>query len=281
MLRQQDNLFLLSGRTYTVNEDYFEKIDTPNKAYFLGMFYADGCNYNNSVEKDYLVVLALKKTDIELLEKFSVEINSNKPISFRKNLAVVGINSKKMSNDLINVGCMPAKTHKLEFPEWLREDLVRHFIRGYFDGDGCITYKADKKSDTISPVINFTGRKTLLTRIQQQLSKDLSFMPAKIFDRMPANDIDSYKSGFDICQFSNGGRNNIINYCNYIYNDADMFLKRKKDKMEMLIKYTKYTEAKPFLDSYRYQTNKSDECLVVLQKKLKDKRKLLNLNGYL
>ncbi len=70
-----------SHRKYTINEHYFDNIDTHEKAYILGFLYADGCNktYQSCVE------LTLHSKDEEILHKINKAINSNKPISYVKN----------------------------------------------------------------------------------------------------------------------------------------------------------------------------------------------------
>lgn len=123
---------------YTYNRNYFDHIDTEGKAYFLGMMYADGC-----VSTKNISILALHKDDIDVIEKFCVELESDLPIKRyknikRRNMAILSICSTQLSQDLIKQGCMVAKTFKLKFPKKLDDDLKHHFIRGYFDGDGCV-----------------------------------------------------------------------------------------------------------------------------------------------
>ena len=105
----------------------------------MGFLYADG--YVNS-EKG--VELTLKADDLEHIESFKKFLNSNHNIEFRKNVNAYRINiySKKMANDLINLGCFQNKSLKLKFPtnQQVPKELISHFMRGYFDGDGCISY---------------------------------------------------------------------------------------------------------------------------------------------
>lgn len=65
-------------RTYKLNEHYFDKIDTPNKAYILGFFYADGCN----IMSKSTVTMSLEETDKEILEKIRLEIGSERQLEF-------------------------------------------------------------------------------------------------------------------------------------------------------------------------------------------------------
>lgn len=68
------------SRKYTINENYFDNIDTNNKAYILGLFYSDGCNYT----PQHRVKLELQQKDKNILDKINIEIQSNKPLTFNK-----------------------------------------------------------------------------------------------------------------------------------------------------------------------------------------------------
>lgn len=127
-------------RRYTVNENYFECVDTIDKAYFLGLLYSDG--YVNSGG----FYLSLCETDLSILEVFKKTIgysgdiktksNGNEKHCIQKHL---NIHSSKLAKSLISLGCVQNKTHILKYPSFLNEKLTSHFIRGYFDGDGCIS----------------------------------------------------------------------------------------------------------------------------------------------
>ena len=134
---------------YSKTENIFEKIDTEEKAYWLGMLYADGYVANNR----NTIALSLKEEDYNHIVKFRKFLNlTNKPIrkkiKHKDNKNYIGyefsINNEKVKNDLCNLGCMPNKTFKIKFPsdEIVPPDLKQHFIRGYLDGDGCITHNS-------------------------------------------------------------------------------------------------------------------------------------------
>lgn len=133
-----------------VDENFFENIDTEEKAYWLGFMYADGC-VNTSRES---FELSLKEEDYDHIVKFKKSLHSEHNIGKKKKYTKdkcyisyrLCIRNKKMKQDLIKHGCVPKKTKVLTFPE-LRDDLIIHFIRGYVDGDGCITsHKTSKIS---------------------------------------------------------------------------------------------------------------------------------------
>lgn len=66
-------------RQYTINEHYFDEIDTPNKAYILGFLYADGTNNGSDT-----VSLSLQERDVGILQKIQREIGSNAPLNYRE-----------------------------------------------------------------------------------------------------------------------------------------------------------------------------------------------------
>ncbi len=125
---------------YTCDYDFFNIIDTENKAYWLGFIYADG----HLCKDSYKLEIRLSETDINHLRKFKIAINYSadvisgiKDTNFKKasKFALLYIHSKEMVNDLSKFIPRGKKSDKVKFPE-LQENLYQHFIRGYFDGDG-------------------------------------------------------------------------------------------------------------------------------------------------
>lgn len=127
-------------KMHTLDVNYFNNIDTANKAYVLGFIYADGCNTRKGLQ------IGLHEKDKEVLDfikselKISNSLRHIKPYkenwSYKWELTTCSI---ELSNALTNVGCPPAKSLILKFPDFISDDLIPHFIRGYFDGDGSIS----------------------------------------------------------------------------------------------------------------------------------------------
>lgn len=142
----------LSNRKYTLNEHYFDDVDTEEKAYFLGLLYADGC----VVPSRGLITLTLQVCDKYMLELFAKSVGSDRPLQFmnktRKNKKTrqdayrLELCSKHMCSSLIKLGCLERKSLILKFPteDQVPTRLLRHFIRGYFDGDGSFGYYMKK-----------------------------------------------------------------------------------------------------------------------------------------
>lgn len=129
---------------YFCNNSFFENINCEIKAYWLGFIYADG--YNSGYE----LVIRLSSIDEEHLKIFRDHIESNNNIitKFEKNknfknggkyVSSIRIARKNICNNLTAIGCIKAKSLIIRFPR-LEKHLIRHFLRGYFDGDGCITH---------------------------------------------------------------------------------------------------------------------------------------------
>lgn len=123
------------------DENVFDKIDTEEKAYWLGFLFADGniSKYGNKLEvnlssKDYS---HLEKLRIFLKYEHKIRICKQSSNAKGREICRLSLRNKKIWNDLNDLGCVPNKTLIAKFPE-IRLDLARHMIRGYCDGDGSL-----------------------------------------------------------------------------------------------------------------------------------------------
>lgn len=138
------------GYKYKVNHEYFDKIDTEYKAYILGLIYADGSIIQPKGNRQMNLRIAIQEEDGYILEKFAIEaaggqMKTMNPPAVQskgwKKRRIVSIVSDKLCKKLIELGCNPNKSRVgMTFPK-LDNQLIRHFIRGFLDGDGCITEK--------------------------------------------------------------------------------------------------------------------------------------------
>ncbi len=211
-------------RKYSLDESFFNTIDTEEKAYFLGLLYADGCNYTVTSH----VFIGLQVDDIQLLKQLNAIIKSNRPIKISpqtgkgsKDIATLHINSKKISSDLTNLGCVRAKSLILEFPteDQVPKHLIRHFLRGYWDGDGSIgiyrTQKPYLKSNVVST-------KTFCYGVQN-IFKSIFDMDYAIVSKGKDHNI---LTG----QISISNTINSFRFLSWIYYNASIFMKRKYNK---------------------------------------------------
>lgn len=211
-------------RTYNVDQDYFATIDTNNKAYVLGMLYADG----NVSKNKFNLQLSLRWDDKEILEKISQDMKSDKPLYFRnfeqyndkykikaQNQWCLTIHSKKIHQDLEQWGVVACKTHILTYPNFLTDEQHSHFLRGNIDGDGCIhSYNGHNASVDINGTYEFCfGAKEI---IEHFVDVHCSLIPVNFKDRK----IPTYRTIIS-------GRNQVIKFLNWLYKDANLYMQRK------------------------------------------------------
>lgn len=157
------NLDIKKNSDSKINESFFDVIDSEEKAYLLGFFIADGCmikeeKENNSYSYRFSINNSIDDIDtIKLFQKFicpykEIKISNNQTgvKYYRKSQSTLRWTSKHMFETLENYNIHPKKTFDNDFdiPEIIPDNLIRHFIRGFFDGDG------HKGSTDISFVLN-------------------------------------------------------------------------------------------------------------------------------
>lgn len=147
-------------------EDYFSVIDTPEKAYLLGMIQTDGSvhiTHRNALlsitqHKDYAWYIE------DMLLDFSDKVCNTKD----RNCRQLQIGSKSIVNDLINMGIVPNKTNKQtdedinKLWESVPIEFKGDFIRGCIDGDGHVTFYTQQKAINESCSIGFCSVKEIL-----------------------------------------------------------------------------------------------------------------------
>lgn len=228
---RDNNVVIRNRRKFFYNENFFEKIDTNLKAYWLGFLFADGCV--RDVKSGYVVKVKLSELDESHLISLIEHIGSNQKElrtetskfkgsnnkEYQSTCKVLLINSKKMVKDLVRLGCVQNKTKSIKFPN-IDSDLIPSFILGYFDGDGCITQK--KVKNGIYHSITFTsGSEEFLDDIKMNL---LNF---------GITSISKYEyNTFYRLQISN--KLDLLKLKNYYYNNNNFYLERKKIKFDKI-----------------------------------------------
>lgn len=128
--------------------NYFNKIDSSEKAYWLGLLYADGNIYKRKDRPNtYRIQLKLAREDGYLVEQFKRAINTSIQVREEKDGTRLIFTNKEMAIDLINLGCVPKKSFIIKFPD---DNIVPYkykwdFIRGFFDGDGGVNTSGSRQ----------------------------------------------------------------------------------------------------------------------------------------
>lgn len=208
-------------RQYKINESFFDKIDTEHKAYFLGILFADGYNDTNR----NAVNLSLKESDKEILIKLNSLLQPKKPLQYveiknknHSNCFRLVIANKHISQQLKKLGCVIRKTYILQFPLWLQDNLLNHFIRGYFDGDGCLYIS--KTNSNVS--FRIEGTICFCNTIKLKFKKQLN-VNSSISQRHP-------KRNNGISTLNISGSLQVIKVMDWLYHDASIFMARKHNK---------------------------------------------------
>lgn len=226
------------SRKYTLNENFFDVIDSEVKAYFLGLLFSDGTIGKNSIN------LSLQERDSYILKDFAKALDSNRPFqrikpkqypSAQDSIRLV-FHSNKIVEKLAVFGCVKAKSLILKFPplHLIPNNLLHHFVRGYFDGDGsCVfrqqSYVREYKvcvSSLISTEDFCSSLKVILESLKVKCSIHIPKKNVKSTTRVLS--INSNKNSF--------------NFLSWIYKDATFFLKRKYEKFLQLSEYLKSRE---------------------------------------
>ncbi len=211
----------VANRLYLFNENIFDFIDSQEKAYWLGFLYADAYNY----EKKGWLNISLKIDDIDHLRKFSEFIGLSDNIIKERQANLNGkfygvcslhINSKYLSNKLKDLGCPQAKSFIITYPNWLNKNLQFHFIRGYFDGDGCLTFRQKQKEWKWSLVGTKELCESLVTIFKEN---DLNIKYHNIS-----------KTNNNTYELESAGNLKIRKICDLLYKDSNIFLERKFQK---------------------------------------------------
>jgi predicted DNA-binding protein YlxM (UPF0122 family) len=213
------------GRLYNRDDNYFKIIDTYDKAYFLGLMFSDGCVYPEQNQ----IIINLKENDKDILLKFKEYIKYTGNLFYIKSQKQyrLQIRSFDMCNDLIDKGCVKRKSLILKPPNHIPNTLIRHFIRGYLDGDGSIgLYKRPNNQKLFSVVL--LGTQYICDFIANEIKINLNIN----------TNINKIKSIYRVAIYK---KRDVIQFLNWIYFDTDLYLKRKYNiYLEMLDKIKEY-----------------------------------------
>lgn len=222
------------NRKYFFNENYFDTIDSHNKAYLLGFICADGWIGKNRVGNCDKMGVGIHKQDEDLLHFMTKELLSTNHKVVKKDVyRSVVFCSVHLAETLNSYGVVPNKSLVINIEDVIRkanvpQELIPSFILGYFDGDGGIySCPHTKSKTTIMWSCGFTGTMDTVLFLKSYF-KDIGF----IVD-------EKAKSGMTF-RYSVSGRNRVEQVLGILYdNHKGYCLKRKKDKFIQMKSPTK------------------------------------------
>ena len=221
-LKEDGVVIARNNQKYTYNTSFFNHIDTEEKAYWLGFLYADGY-----VSKRTSIELCLAKVDENHLEAFRDKIAPGAPLRPKKiklkdkvfQAVRLTVTSKEIKEQLDRLHCFNSKSLTLKFDkELLSPKLTRHFIRGYFDGDGSVYASG----------WTLSGNGEFLSALQTYLLEHApGYTEVAVFKDKRSN----------VYSINKGAPRAALKFLDYIYSDASVYLERKYNKYVELSKH--------------------------------------------
>lgn len=196
-------------KKYSVNESFFSEPLNPISAYVYGFWLADG-----HIESRNKNLLVFDQMENEILLKIKKALNATNPIHNKGDKGYrLSISSRQLCGDIRKINSFTSSKPKslvADYPS-IPSKLDSHFIRGVFDGDGCISMRHTQLTFMI------TGTQKLNKKIQEKLIENCGVKKTKIH----------LKSTFSILSYA--GNLQVPRIFNWLYKDAEIYLERKKN----------------------------------------------------
>ena len=201
-----------------IKSDFFSKIDSPIKAYWLGFLFTDGSvdHYKTTGR----IRLQLQEKDLEILEKFKEDLGIDSKIIYdiRDNSTCCSVEfvDEQIFNDLGKYGIIPNKTYMTNRVPYdkIPEKYLKNFVLGLFDGDGNLNCSKD-----------FTDVSLGYTAYHQTEVEDFQYLINKLANIPTKNKI-FFTSAWHT-QWR--GRRQVLQILDILYENNPRFLKRKYD----------------------------------------------------
>lgn len=216
---------------YALNEHYFDNINTEQQAYWLGFIMADGCITTSNyfaftlAEKDKDMVYQLAKDLQYTGSVYTPDISSSN--FHRTNSYRINFSSKLLCDALRKLNITEHKALREDVP-MLSENLMRHFIRGMFDGDGSVYTSIStvchngKRYEYYSVGVNIACSYTIGLRLQSIIEQGIAYTPKL------------HKHNSKNCWYINIlNKKSIKDFYHFMYSNSSIFILRKRNKYEL------------------------------------------------
>lgn len=213
-----------------LNEEYFDNIDSEEKAYFLGLLFTDGSVVKSDKRSNTAVRLELNIKDIDIIKRLKKCLNCESDIVISKRTnrngsisesALIAINSEKMSKALEKYGIIPNKTYKTTHLPKIDKKFLIPFLRGLIDGDGsiCQTKTYNEKYQKY-----YYGYKIYFCSLHKTCCDDFlnlinQVLPEKI-EKETIRNQNSYRISFS-------KKKDVYEIAKLLYKDSNVHLQRK------------------------------------------------------
>lgn len=249
-----------------------EKIDlkafsaplSKSDCYWLGLLYADGSITVAKKTGFDVVSLTAHRDDVESIVGFLGHMGLTSPINWRRDKRAVStaVTSKTISRRLRELGVVPNKTHTIRYPNFIPDGMDRHFVRGYFDGDGSVYFRSKKTYASKQGSIAFAGNPRFIADIADIIESNIGIRQTSVTNSGTGSDPTS------CVQYRYEGRSRLVKICEWLYGDGGPVLTRKKHTMICGLRdsHRSWMPASPILtDSKIADDSDSTEHLMLLR----------------
>ncbi len=221
-------------RKYVINENFFDRWSS-QMAYILGFTCADGNVHERTLSWD----LSDKyKSNYDLLRSFNASMKSNYPIIRRSGAFRLRVTNSRVLSHVMRLGIVPNKNKILEFPN-VPKKYLRHFIRGFLDGDGWIVTRIRRNGGKEVCVGFSNGSFEFMKSLVSVFTNELGIVHSNLRKRSKLT-----KNGKEVVYYQldyySGNAMNILNYLYSNLNSFDLALRRKYKKVEEAGKFHDY-----------------------------------------
>lgn len=246
-----------SSNRYSFNKNYFDTIDTEEKAYWLGFIWCDGyvCKrVRNGRLAEYQIKISISEKDIDHLHKLKDSLNSNHPINlykcgekaYKTNYKEARLMLSNMyTGDLLynKYGLIPRRSDVSDLIKYITPKLEKHFIRGVYDAEGSASFYFHQIKEEWKPSLkmNFSiyTYSELIDYIQEHFIK-AGLKESKVKTHRRHENADAHCVGLRL-----SGATQVPKILDYLYSDANIYLKRKH---KQYLKIKELVNKKEFLN---------------------------------
>jgi transposase len=208
----------LMSATHEVDEHYFDEINTPEKAYWLGFIGADGC-----VHDDGRLSVSTHANDSAHLDRLRQHLKATQPVRICGNISRLEIHSPTLVAGLLRHGIHPRKS--LTYEPWQGPDhLMPHYWRGMIDGDGHVVLKRRPGNGTAA-IIGLAGTEAVCTAFLTYVRERTGFQRGHVYKQ----------NGWQCWNTYITGLKNVKALAYLLYINAPVFLQRKYDTASEIV----------------------------------------------
>lgn len=220
-----------SHRKIPCNHKYFGEPLDEDRAYWIGFLLADGGITEKKYGQTDRVTVRLAKVDLPHLEKLASALESEHKITTLSEEGSVqfSVSSSEIVDDLSRYKVIPRKSACHCFSDQIPDSLLRHYFRGYFDGNGGISQHSRSKW-----AINCAAGDHFLIAFRDWIASHLGGHPATI----------SFRDGIHRMAWS--GTHRCREILDLMYADATVFLDRKMEKYNQIVKDADFSPRKSY-----------------------------------